>query len=43
VSPKLADTIASEIGAKTLVLDPIEGVSDNDINSGINYFYDNEE
>ncbi len=29
VSPKLAQTIASEIGAKTLVLDPIEGQTGN--------------
>lgn len=38
VSPKLAETIASEIGAKTLVLDPIEGLSDDDIKQGKNYF-----
>ena len=37
VSPKLSETIASEVGAKTLVLDPIEGISDDDIKSGINY------
>jgi zinc transport system substrate-binding protein len=28
VSPKVAETIAKEIGAQTLVLDPIEGVKD---------------
>jgi zinc transport system substrate-binding protein len=28
VSPKVAETIANEIGAQTLVLDPIEGVKD---------------
>ncbi len=38
VSPKLSETIANEIGAKTLVLDPIEGISDNDIKQGKNYF-----
>ncbi len=38
VSPKLSQTIANEIGAKTLVLDPIEGISDNDIKQGKNYF-----
>ncbi len=38
VSPKLSDTIASEIGAKTLVLDPLEGISDADMNQGKNYF-----
>ncbi len=37
VSPKLAETIASEIGAGTLVLDPIEGISDNDIMQSKNY------
>jgi len=29
VSPKLSQTIANEVGAKTLVLDPIEGVLNN--------------
>ncbi len=29
VSPKLSETIANEVGAKTLVLDPIEGVLNN--------------
>ncbi len=38
VSPKLSETIAKEIGAKTLVLDPIERLSDNDIKQGKNYF-----
>ncbi|MFI5265657.1 MAG: metal ABC transporter solute-binding protein, Zn/Mn family, partial [Candidatus Levyibacteriota bacterium] len=38
VSPKLADTIAHEVGAKTLVLDPIEGVSATDANAGKNYY-----
>ncbi len=38
VSPKLSETIANEVGAKTLVLDPIEGVSKEDIKSGKNYF-----
>ena len=38
VSPKLSQTIASEIGAKTLVLDPIEGVSDDDMKAGKNYY-----
>jgi len=37
VSPKLSQTIATEIGAKTLVLDPIEGVSDADMKIGKNY------
>lgn len=38
VSPKLADTVAQEIGAQTLVLDPLEGISNDDIEQGKNYF-----
>jgi zinc transport system substrate-binding protein len=38
VSPKLSNTIAQEVGAKTLVLDPIEGVSDADQAAGQDYF-----
>ncbi len=38
ISPKLSETIASETGAKTLVLDPIEGISKNDLKAGKNYF-----
>ncbi len=38
VSPKLSETIANEIGAKTLVLDPIEGISDEDLAKGGDYF-----
>lgn len=38
VSPKLSETIALEIGVKTLVLDPLEGLSDNDIVKGRDYF-----
>ncbi len=38
VSPRLAETIANEVGAKTLVLDPLEGLSENDIKLGKNYF-----
>ncbi len=38
VSPKLSETIASEIGAKTLVLDPLEGLSDDNTKAGKNYF-----
>lgn len=37
VSPKLAQTVASEIGAGTLVLDPIEGVSNEDQQNGKTY------
>ncbi len=38
VSPKLSETVAHEIGAKTLVLDPIEGIGDDEISRGANYF-----
>ncbi|MER3447434.1 MAG: zinc ABC transporter substrate-binding protein [Candidatus Dadabacteria bacterium] len=38
INPKLSETIANETGAKALVLDPIEGISNNDIKAGKNYF-----
>ncbi len=38
VSPALAETIAHEIGAKTLVLDPLEGLTPADIARGEDYF-----
>jgi zinc transport system substrate-binding protein len=37
VSPKLSETIAKEIGAKTLELNPIEGLNQDDIAAGKNY------
>lgn len=37
VSTRLADTIAKETGAQTLVLDPIEGLSDESQKAGKNY------
>lgn len=37
VSPKLAQTIAAEIGAQTLVLNPLEGLSDSDLAAGQDY------
>jgi zinc transport system substrate-binding protein len=37
VSPRLADTIALETGAKTLVFDPIEGLTDEAQNQGKDY------
>lgn len=37
VSPRLADTIAAETGAQTLVFDPIEGLSDAAQKQGKNY------
>ena len=38
VSPKVAQTIAKEINAKTEVLNPLEGLSEKQINSGEDYF-----
>ncbi|MDR1589393.1 MAG: metal ABC transporter substrate-binding protein [Oscillospiraceae bacterium] len=38
VSPKVAETIAEAIGAETDVLNPLEGLSDDDIASGADYF-----
>jgi zinc transport system substrate-binding protein len=37
VSPRLADTIAQETGAQTLIFDPIEGLSETDQKQGKNY------
>ncbi len=37
VSPKLSQTIAQETGAQTMVLDPIEGLTQEDLNAGKNY------
>ena len=37
VSPKLAETLAREVGAKTLVLDPIEGLTREEQAAGKNY------
>ena len=38
VSPKVSETIADEIGAKTAVLNPIEGLTDDEISAGEDYF-----
>lgn len=37
VSPKLAETIAAETGAKTAILDPIEGLSEENQRKGDDY------
>ncbi len=37
VSPKLSETIANETGAKAMVLDPIEGLTKDEIQGGQNY------
>jgi len=38
VSPKLAETIAREIGAQTLALNPLEGLTDREMSEGKDYF-----
>jgi zinc transport system substrate-binding protein len=38
VSPRLADTVAREVGARTAVLDPIEGLTPSEERRGENYF-----
>lgn len=38
VSPKVAETIAKATGAKTAVLDPVEGLSDENKAKGMEYF-----
>jgi zinc transport system substrate-binding protein len=38
VSPRLADTVAREVGAKTAVLDPIEGLTPSEQSRGDTYF-----
>lgn len=38
VSPKVAETIAKETGASTAVLNPLEGLTESDINAGKEYF-----
>ncbi|MFZ2831794.1 MAG: zinc ABC transporter substrate-binding protein [Minisyncoccia bacterium] len=37
-SPKLSETIAREVGAQTLVLNPIEGLTPNEMVQGKDYF-----
>lgn len=37
VSPKLSETLAAEVGAQTLVLNPIEGLTPDQIAQGKNY------
>jgi zinc transport system substrate-binding protein len=38
VSPRIAETVAQETGAKTAVLDPIEGLKPSEAKAGENYF-----
>ena len=37
-SQKVADTIAREIGARTAVLNPLEGLTDDQLAAGADYF-----
>ena len=38
VSPRLAETVAREVGATTAELDPIEGLTDEQVAAGEDYF-----
>ena len=38
VSPRIADTVAREAGVETAVLNPIEGLTEDEIASGADYF-----
>jgi zinc transport system substrate-binding protein len=38
VSPRLAETLAREVGAETLVLNPFEGLTEEEMHAGENYF-----
>jgi zinc transport system substrate-binding protein len=38
ISPRLAQTVAREVGAQTAVLDPIEGLTEREANAGEDYF-----
>jgi zinc transport system substrate-binding protein len=38
VSPRLAQTVAREAGAKTAVLDPLEGLTEDELEEGADYF-----
>lgn len=37
VSPRLAETVARETGANTAVLDPLEGIAEDDLDRGADY------
>jgi zinc transport system substrate-binding protein len=38
VSPRLSDALANEVGAHTMVLDPLEGMTSDDVAAGKTYF-----
>jgi len=39
VNPRVANTIAKETGVKTLILDPLDGMTDEDLRQGKNYLF----
>ena len=39
VSPKVSETIAKEIGAQAKMLNPLEGLSDEELAAGADYFF----
>lgn len=43
ISSRLAETIAEEVGAKTLVFNPLEGLTEQEQQEGVNYFTVQEE
>ncbi len=38
VSPRLAETVAREVGAQTAVLNPLEGLTEQQVADGEDYF-----
>ena len=38
VSPRLAETVAREVGATAAVLDPLEGLTEDEVAAGEDYF-----
>lgn len=38
VSPRLSEALARETGTKTLIFNPLEGLTDDEVRSGANYF-----
>jgi zinc transport system substrate-binding protein len=38
LSPRIADTVARETGARTAVLNPLEGLTEDELARGENYF-----
>jgi zinc transport system substrate-binding protein len=38
ISPRLAETVAREVGAETAVLNPIEGLTEQEVSGGEDYF-----